>query len=117
MAGQLQIDPSSATPLWSQIESQIRLLVASGALQPNRAVPSVRDLARELRVNPATVAKAYRGLVVAEILIVRRGEGTFVASQPPTLGATEREEQIAAIVGKGPVTVTAKLHHDMESQR
>jgi GntR family transcriptional regulator len=57
MAG-LRIDPSDATPIWSQIEEGLRRLVASGALGPGAVVPSVRDLARELRVNPATVAKA-----------------------------------------------------------
>ena len=54
----IRIDPSDATPIWSQIEEGLRRLVASGALKPGAAVPSVRDLARDLNVNPATVAKA-----------------------------------------------------------
>ena len=79
----LQVNPSDATPIWSQIEEGVRRLVASGALAAGSAVPSVRELARDLRVNPATVAKAYQRLTDAGVLSVRRGEGTFVAQTPP----------------------------------
>ena len=75
----LRIDPADATPIWSQIEEGLRRLVASGALAPGAAVPSVRDLARDLRINPATVAKAYQRLTEAGVLTVRRGDGTYVA--------------------------------------
>jgi DNA-binding transcriptional regulator YhcF (GntR family) len=53
-------------------------------------VPSVRDLARDLRVNPMTVSKAYQRLTDQGVLEVRRGEGTFVAAGPPTVPAAER---------------------------
>ena len=75
----LDIDPSAAAPIWRQIEDGMRLLVASGRLPAGAVVPSVRELARALRVNPATVSKAYRRLTDAGLLSVRRGEGTFVA--------------------------------------
>jgi GntR family transcriptional regulator len=74
----LEIDPASAIPIWRQIEDGMRRLVASERLGPGSAVPSVRELARALRVNPATVSKAYRRLTEAGLLAVRRGEGTFV---------------------------------------
>ena len=74
----LEIDPASAVPIWRQIEDGTRRLVASERLAPGSAVPSVRELARALRVNPATVSKAYRRLTEAGLLTVRRGEGTFV---------------------------------------
>jgi len=86
----LRIDPSDATPIWSQIEEGLRRLVAAGALKPGAAVPSVRDLARDLRINPATVARAYQRLTDAGILTVRRGEGTYVADAPPAMSKTER---------------------------
>ena len=86
----LHIDPSAAVPIWRQIEDGVRRLVASGSLPPDVPVPSVRELARSLRVNPATVSKAYQLLVDAGLLTVRRGEGTFVADLSPDALAAER---------------------------
>ncbi len=86
----LQVDPSDAIPIWRQIEEGIQRLVASGALAAGAVIPSVRDLAKELRVNPATVAKAYQRLVDAKVLAVKRGEGTYVAETPPMMGRNER---------------------------
>jgi GntR family transcriptional regulator len=90
----LSIDPSDAIPLWKQIEDNVRRLVASGALKPASAMPSVRDLARDLSINPATVAKGYQRLVEAGILVVKRGEGTFVAEKPPSVPRGEREKEL-----------------------
>ncbi len=90
MAPKLSVDPSLPTPIWSQIEERVRHLVAFGGLAPGGALPSVRDLARELRINPNTAAKAYRRLVEAGVVNTRRGEGTFVAERPPTLSAAAR---------------------------
>lgn len=86
----LRIDPRDALPIWKQIEEGLRRLVGAGSLRPGRPVPSVRDLARELRVNPMTVSKAYQRLAEAGVLVVRRGEGTFVAAGPPQLTRAER---------------------------
>lgn len=99
MAG-LRIDPSSATPIWSQIEDGVRRLVASGALKPGVAVPSVRDLAKDLRVNPATVGKAYQRLTDAGILTVRRGDGTYVADAPPAMSRSERGRILREAAGR-----------------
>ena len=88
----LRIDPGDAAPIWRQIEAGLRRLVASGALGPGAAVPSVRELARELQVNPATVSKAYQRLCDASVLTVRRGEGTFVATALPAMANGERHE-------------------------
>jgi GntR family transcriptional regulator len=90
----LSVDPSDAIPLWKQIEDNVRRLVASGALKPASAMPSVRDLARDLSINPATVAKGYQRLVDAGILVVKRGEGTFVAEKPPSVPRGEREKEL-----------------------
>lgn len=90
MKGKLKLDPKSATPLWRQLEETIRHLVGSGTWEPGTSVPSVRSLAAELLVNPATIAKAYQRLTDLGVLVVRRGEGTFVASKPPILARAER---------------------------
>jgi len=73
------INPADPEPIWRQIEDGVRRLVALGALTPGASVPSVRDLARDLRVNPNTVARAYQRLAERGVLTVRRGEGTYVA--------------------------------------
>jgi GntR family transcriptional regulator len=90
----LRIDPGDAAPIWSQIEQGLRRLVASGSLAAGGPVPSVRDLARQLRVNPATVSKAYQHLTESGLLEVRRGDGTYVASHPPSLSRTERARAV-----------------------
>jgi len=86
----MSVDPQDATPIWKQIEERIRRLVASRGLQPGSPIPSVRDLARELRINPATVVRAYQRLTEDGVLTVRRGEGTFVADAPPAMARVER---------------------------
>jgi GntR family transcriptional regulator len=66
------------------------------------AVPSVRELARALRINPATVSKAYRRLTDAGLLTVRRGEGTFVAELP----AGDRSEERLRLLAEGAAVFT-----------
>lgn len=90
----LRIDPTDSVPIWKQIEEGVERLIATGILGPNDAVASVRELARELRVNPLTVSKAYRRLADTGVLVVRRGEGTFVAPRPPTMGDEERRQRL-----------------------
>jgi GntR family transcriptional regulator len=86
----LRIDPRDGVPVWKQIEDGVRRLVGAGALRPGGALPSVRDLARELRVNPMTVSKAYQRLADLGVVEVKRGEGTYVASGPPLISRAEK---------------------------
>lgn len=86
----LTVDPADAVPIWKQIYENLRWMVTSGALARDAPVLSVRELARELGVNPATVAKAYQHLTKAGILAVRRGQGTFVAAKTPGLSTGEK---------------------------
>ncbi len=88
------INPTQAAPIWRQIEEGMRRLISLGSLGPGDAVPSVRDLAQQLRVNPNTVARAYQRLTDAGVLAVRRGEGTFVAEEPAQLKKSERTETL-----------------------
>ena len=94
MRRSLRIDPKDPRPIWRQIEEGVQHLVGSGALVAGSGVPSVRDLARELQVNPATVSKAYQRLTDAGILAVRRGEGTYVCTVPPVLTLDERRRKL-----------------------
>jgi GntR family transcriptional regulator len=100
MAGFIDVDPSDAIPIWNQIEDGLRRLAASGTLTSGEVVPSVRELARELRVNPATVAKAYQRLTDTGVLVVRRGEGTFIADRTPADVAEDRRRILADGAGR-----------------
>ena len=88
------INPSDPAPIWRQIEEGVRRLIALGALRPGAAVPSMRDLARDLRVNPNTVARAYTRLIEGGVLTVKRGEGTYVADSPAQPKKSERHEAL-----------------------
>lgn len=94
MSRNLRIDPADPRPIWRQIEESVRHLVASGALAAGAPVASVRDLARDLQVNPATISKAYQRLTDAGVLTVRRGEGTYVNAAPPELPAAEKSRKL-----------------------
>jgi len=88
------INPSDASPIWRQIEEGMRRMISLGMLSPGVVVPSVRDLAQQLRVNPNTVARAYQRLTDAGVFAVRRGEGTFVSDTPVPLRKSERNETL-----------------------
>ena len=88
------INPANAAPIWRQIEEGMRRMISLGSLTPGAAVPSVRELAQTLRVNPNTVARAYQRLTDAGVFAVRRGEGTFVAAEPVPLKKSERNETL-----------------------
>ena len=94
------VDPKDPVPVWKQIEDGVRRLVATVALRPGRPIPSVRDLARDLRVNPMTVSKAYQRLGEAGVLEVRRGEGTFVASDAPQMTRGEKARALDAAAAR-----------------
>lgn len=93
-----RIDPRSPTPLYAQIAARIRIAVASGELRPAAALPSVRELAAELRVNPATVVQAYRDLETDGFVEIRHGAGTFVRELAPSRRGRERARQARALV-------------------
>ena len=95
-----RIDPRSSIPLYAQIAARIRVAVASGELKPAAALPSVRELAAELRVNPATVVQAYRDLEADGFVEIRHGAGTFVRELAPARRARERTRQARVIVHK-----------------
>ena len=90
------IDPRSPNPLWGQIATRVKVAVAAGELLPGEAVPSVRELARRLRVNPATVSQAYRELAKEGFLETRHGSGTFVKA----ISRDRREKEITEKAGE-----------------
>ncbi len=93
-----RIDPRSPTPLYAQIAGRLKVAIAAGELRPAAALPSVRQLAAELRVNPATVVQAYRDLEADGFVEIRHGAGTFVRELAPVRRARERARQATALV-------------------
>ena len=81
----LNVDPQSATPIYAQICRQVKWAISAGMLADGDMLPSVRQLAQDLRVNPNTVVKAYSDLENDRIITSVHGKGTFVA-----YGAEER---------------------------
>jgi DNA-binding transcriptional regulator YhcF (GntR family) len=93
-----QIDPRSPTPLYAQIATRLRLAIAAGELLAGASLPSVRQLAARLRVNPATVVQAYRDLETEGFVEMRQGAGTYVRDIESQRRAGERAEQAVALV-------------------
>jgi GntR family transcriptional regulator len=91
-----RVDPADPRPIWRQIEEGLLHAITRGDYAVGTPVPSVRDLAKQLRVNPNTVVKVYQHLGDQGLLEVRRGEGTFVAGLPPALARRERESSLRA---------------------
>jgi GntR family transcriptional regulator len=92
------IDPRSPTPLYAQIAARVRVGVASEELVPGEALPSVRALARALRVSPASVVQAYLGLGNDGFVDIRHAQGTFVRDIPPPRREEERAAQAKRLV-------------------
>ena len=80
--GFIQLDPRDATPIYSQIERGLRAAIASGRLRMGDQLPTVRQLAVELRVNANTVARVYTDLERQGVLETRRGVGSFISASP-----------------------------------
>jgi len=78
----LALDPSLGVPLYRQIVEGIRVLIAADVLKEGQKLPPLRALAIRLRVNPNSVARAYRELVRAGALLQTQGQGTFVSPEP-----------------------------------
>lgn len=86
----LHISGKDAVPIYQQIVTQIKHMVASQRLRPGDEVPPIRVLAEQLLINPNTVARAYRELEAAGLLVSRRGSGTRVAEKGSPLRYAER---------------------------
>lgn len=87
---QLRISASDGLPIYLQIVNQVKYLASSGRLAPGEALPPVRKLAERLVVNPNTVARAYRELEAAGVLVTRRGAGVYVSEGGSPLARREQ---------------------------
>ena len=96
------IDPRDQTPIYAQLDRGLRAAIATGRLQPGDQLPTVRQLAVELRVNANTVARVYAELERAGVLETRRGVGSFISQGGRTEArpAGEKARRLRACVTK-----------------
>ncbi len=92
----VKLDLSSPRAIYLQIVEQLRLQAARGELGGGSRLPSVRELALELRINPNTVARAYRELEREGIVIMQQGRGVFVAEHKSKVPAAQRRRRLDA---------------------
>jgi GntR family transcriptional regulator len=90
----LHVDTASRLPIYQQLAQQIRAAIARGELQAEAGLPSVRQLAAELVVNPNTVARAYTELEREGLLVSRPGRGIFVAQPRNDLTRSARDRRL-----------------------
>jgi GntR family transcriptional regulator len=95
---QFRLDLHTGVPVYRQIIDQVRGAIASGSLTPGFQLPTVRQLAVDLAINPNTVVRAYRELELGGLLETHQGTGTFISSQKIKRGDAERERQLSQIV-------------------
>ena len=90
----ISVDPSNGLAIYDQIVRQIKFVIASGAVLPGELVPSVRELAKQVAVNPNTVSRAYRELQADGVLETVRGTGLAVTKAAPKKCRSDRVTMI-----------------------
>jgi len=95
-----KIDASDGVPIYIQIVEQIKRHIALGRLKPEEGLPSVRQLALDLTINPNTVARAYLELEHQRVIYKRQGQGTFVSSQAVEASRREQHKIVRAMLEK-----------------
>jgi GntR family transcriptional regulator len=100
----LQIDHHSGQPIYRQVIDQIRRQVVAGQLREGEQLPSVRDLAAQLRVNPMTISKAYSLMEIEGLLERRRGVGLFVIALAKDKAGRTRADMLEEALTKAVVT-------------
>jgi GntR family transcriptional regulator len=95
---EFRIDTRSGVPFYRQIIEQVTLAIARGELAPGDRLPTVRQLAVDLSVNPNTVIRAYREMEIEGLLTTQQGSGTFVGHRRPKVDAVRRQQVLDQIV-------------------
>ena len=104
------IDSADPRPIYQQIVDEVRRGMVLGVLLPDEPLPSVRQLAADLSVNPNTVQQAYRELERDGIVFVRRGQGTYVAAQ------TDGVERTAVALGVAERSLREAYRHGLNAE-
>ena len=95
---QMRIDFKSGVPFYRQIIEQVKFAIARGDLHAGDQLPTVRQLAVDLSINPNTVIRAYRELEIGGVLETHQGSGTFVGQEKPRIDEIERQRMMDQIL-------------------
>ena len=95
-----RLDLHSGVPVYRQLIDQVMGGIACGALAGGDQLPTVRQVAVDLEINPNTVVRAYRELEIRGVLETQQGTGTFISHQKPKRSEIERERQLSQLVGE-----------------
>jgi GntR family transcriptional regulator len=95
-----QLNVHSGVPVYRQLMDQIGHYVAAGALLPGDQLPSIRELAKTLAVNPTTIVKAYSELEHEGLIEMRQGRGAFVADRPPAWPVERRRDHLQSLASQ-----------------
>jgi GntR family transcriptional regulator len=93
----VKLDFRGREPIYSQIVAQIKHMISAGELKPGAQLPTVRQLATDLRVNFNTVARAYRLLDEEGVISTQQGRGTYILDQPPPDQRRVRRQRLAEL--------------------
>jgi GntR family transcriptional regulator len=97
---QFVLDQRSGVPVYRQIIDQVLGGIAAGKLRAGDQLPTVRQLAVDLAINPNTVVRAYRELEIREVLATQQGTGTFLTDKKPPVDELERRRRIGQLCGE-----------------
>ena len=96
----LRLDYQSGEAIYRQIVEQVKYKVASGELRPEDRLPSIRELAKQLKINPRTVVKAYEELQSGGLVVRRQGQGVFVRDGQAAMPVRTRHKLIGEMAGR-----------------
>ncbi len=97
---EFRLELKSGVPVYRQLMDQVLIAVASGVLAPGDQLPTVRQLAVDLSINPNTVVRAYKELEIRGFLATQQGTGTFITSQPVPRDEVQRQERQSRMVAE-----------------
>jgi len=97
---EFKLDLRSGVPVYRQIIDQVLGGIAAGSLKAGDQLPTVRQLAVDLAINPNTVVRAYRELEIREVLATQQGTGTFITDQKPAKNDLERRRRVTQLAGE-----------------
>lgn len=95
---QFRLDARSGVPVYRQIIDQVQAGIATGSLPPGHQLPTVRQVAVDLAINPNTVLHAYRELEIRGVLETQQGTGTFISQRKAAPNHSERQRQLEQLV-------------------